>query len=432
MRRSLQFMLMCSLLCGSPACAWAQNVTTDNITSVAAKDQPNLVNVKLTGTLTTTGNSDFRQLRDLCYSMASLDLSAANCPNIPKNALHSRHHLRSLVLPNNLSTIGSQAFFACDSLAGTLTFSRTTTSIGASCFAGCKSLQGIQFAGSGQLVNIGSYAFEGCTSLAGTVSIPSTLVVLRDGVFSRCTSLEGIKLPSTLQSIGNNTFFNCTSLSGDINLDKMVTRIGASAFAECKGLTHISMPRALQQLGDAAFMNCSGLRGEVSIPGSILYFGKGAFSGCSGIESVILPAELTELKACAFAGCTGLKTIKVYAETPAAVDATAFAGVDCANVDLLVPEGSEEAYKSAEVWKNFNIGTVTTVSTQQALAKVTATVEGSKVWLKHLPQGSRVQMYNAQGQLLQSLQGEGEIALPLQVRGAYLVKVNNRTFKVNY
>lgn len=256
--------------------------------------------------------------------------------------------------------------------------------------------------------------------------------MLRDGVFSRCSSLEGIKLPSTLQSIGNNTFFNCTSLSGDINLDKMVTRIGASAFAECKGLTHISMPRALQQLGDAAFMNCSGLRGEVSIPGSILYFGKGAFSGCSGIESVILPAELTELKACAFAGCTGLKTIKVYAETPAAVDATAFAGVDCANVDLLVPEGSEEAYKSAEVWKNFNIGTVTTVSTQQALAKVTATVEGSKVWLKHLPQGSRVQLYNAQGQLLQSLQGEGEIALPLQVRGAYLVKVNNRTFKVNY
>ena len=97
-----------------------------------------------------------------------------------------------------------------------------------------------------------------------------------------------------------------------------------------------------------------------------------------------------------------------------------------------MPEGSEEAYKSAEVWKNFNIGTVTTVSTQQALAKVSATVEGSKVWLKHLPQGSRVQMYNAQGQLLQSLQGEGEIALPLQVRGAYLVKVNNRTFKVNY
>ena len=97
-----------------------------------------------------------------------------------------------------------------------------------------------------------------------------------------------------------------------------------------------------------------------------------------------------------------------------------------------MPVVSEVAYKSAEVWKNFNISSVTTVSTQQALAKVTATVEGSKVWLKHLPQGSREQMYNAQGQLLQSLQGEGEIALPLQVRGAYLVKVNNRTFKVNY
>lgn len=425
-------MLMCSLLCGSPAYSLAQDVTTGNITSVAASTKPNLVNVKLTGTLTTTGNSDFRQLRDLCYSLATLDLSSANCPDIPKNALHSRHHLQSLILPNNLSTIGSQAFFACDSLAGTLAFPRTTTSIGASSFAGCKSLQGIQFAGSGQLVNIGSYAFEGCTSLSGTVSIPSTLVVLRDGVFSRCSNLEGIKLPSTLQSIGNNTFFNCVKLTGDINFDKMVTRIGASAFAECKSLTHISMPRALQQLGDAAFMNCSGLQGEVSIPGSILYFGKGAFSGCSGIESIVLPAELTELKACTFAGCTGLKTVKVYAETPAAADATAFAGVDCANVTLLVPEGCEESYKEADVWKNFNIGTITAVSTQQALAKVSANVEGGKLWLKHLPQGSRVQLFNAQGQLLQSLQGEGEIALSLQVRGAYLVKVNNRTFKVNY
>lgn len=62
----------------------AQNVTSANITSVSADNKAAAINVKLIGNLTQTANGDFRQLRDLCYQMAKLDLSSASCTNIPK------------------------------------------------------------------------------------------------------------------------------------------------------------------------------------------------------------------------------------------------------------------------------------------------------------------------------------------------------------
>ena len=181
-------------VCMMSPCAnlWAQNITTGNITSQSADRKAKVVNVTLTGTLSTTGNSDFRQLRDLCYYMETLNLASANCVSIPKNALHSRHNLRKLTLPNNLQTIGSQAFFACDSLQGTINFPNSTTNIGASSFAQCKMLDGIYFTATSKLNNIGSYAFEGCESIKGEVTIPKNVMILRDGIFANCKKLEGV------------------------------------------------------------------------------------------------------------------------------------------------------------------------------------------------------------------------------------------------
>mgnify|MGYP000166434522 CR=1 FL=1 len=68
-------------VCMMSPCAnlWAQNITTGNITSQSADRKAKVVNVTLTGTLSTTGNSDFRQLRDLCYYLETLNLASANC-----------------------------------------------------------------------------------------------------------------------------------------------------------------------------------------------------------------------------------------------------------------------------------------------------------------------------------------------------------------
>ena len=74
--------------------------TVANMKDLKAEKKWAAINLKLTGTLTTTRNSDFRQLRDLCWQLRTLDLSEATCPVLPKNAFHSRHHLQSIILPN--------------------------------------------------------------------------------------------------------------------------------------------------------------------------------------------------------------------------------------------------------------------------------------------------------------------------------------------
>lgn len=431
MKKTLPIIVLGMAMCTGGATLRAQNVTASNITGQSASVKAAAVNVKLTGTLTTSSNGDFRQLRDLCYQMQKLDLSTATCPDIPKNALHSRHNLRTLTLPNKVQTIGSQAFFACDSLTGTLTIPSSTTSIGASAFAGCKKLTGVKINGI-SLKNIGSYAFEGCESLAGTVTVPMNVRVLRDGVFSGCKSLESVTLNSNLQSIGANAFYGCESLSGDINLGKMITKIGAAAFSGCKSLTAISLPRALQQLGDAAFMDCEKLSGKISIPGSVEELGQGAFMNCKAVEEVVLPAELGDIKAVTFAGMTGLTAVTNYAETPNKIDATAFAGVDCANVKLYVPAASIDLYKAADVWKDFIIETVTGIDAVNATAAVTVSVEGNQIWVKNLPKAAHVALHNAQGKLLGRLQAEGTTSFTLTEPGVYVVTVNGKSFKVNY
>lgn len=432
MKKTLQLLLLGAALVGSPSAVYAQKVSTSNITSLSATAKAAAVDVTLTGSLSTSGNGDFRQLRDLCYQMQTLNLKSATCPNIPKNALHSRHRLHTLTLPNSLKTIGSQAFFACDSLSGTLSIPKTTTSIGASAFAQCKSIEAVDIPAASSLQNIGSYAFEGCESLSGKVTIPSKLVVLRDGVFSGCRNLEGVNLPSTLQSIGANTFSGCTKLTGEVELGRMVTRIGASAFAGCESLTHISLPRALQQLGDAAFAGCTSLGGSLTLPESVQQIGQGAFCGCSSVESFTLPSTLTSVPAATFAGCTGLTALYVFAATPPVADATAFAGVDCKNVSLYVPEGSEAAYKEADVWKEFKIETIVAGIHTAETSAYTWSVADGVLTVKNLPASSAVALYQVNGQLLESAEATGEVHFTLPQQGVYLLKVNGKSQKVKY
>ena len=85
-------------------------------------------------------NDDFRQLRDLQWDMEELDLSEADCDSIRQNALHSRHKLKKLILPNKLRIIGSQAFFACDGIEN-LAIPASTERIESRAFGNCTGLK---------------------------------------------------------------------------------------------------------------------------------------------------------------------------------------------------------------------------------------------------------------------------------------------------
>lgn len=129
--------------------------TIANMKDLNAEKKSAAINLKLTGTLTTTKNSDFRQLRDLCWQLRNLDLSEATCSVLPKNAFHSRHHLQHIILPNQLQEIGTQAFFACDNLQEVV-IPKSVKKVGAAAFSGCKSLKNITIEGTPE---IGEFSF---------------------------------------------------------------------------------------------------------------------------------------------------------------------------------------------------------------------------------------------------------------------------------
>lgn len=335
--------------------AAAQSLAANNVTSQPAETKAAARHVSLTGRLSTSGNSDFRQLRDLCFRMETLDLSAAACPLIPDNAFHSRHRLKSVRLPDGLEAIGSQAFFACDSLAGRLSVPSGTRRIGAAAFSGCAGITSLDFGQASRLSDLGSYAFARCAGLSGQLVLPAALDTLRDGAFFGCASLSGLVLPQGLRVVGPSAFARCESLAGTLALGPQVRRVGASAFEGCRSLSALSLPDGLQAIGASAFRGCASLGGALVLPDRLNSLGAGAFFGCESLSEVTLPAGLPALPAAVFGNCRSLRAVRIGASRPPRADATAFFGVNAKKCTLHVPKGAKAAYRKADVWKRFRI-----------------------------------------------------------------------------
>lgn len=149
------------LLLWTAGSAVAQTLRTERIVPLSAEQKAALTDVTLTGTLTMQGNSDFRQLRDLCFRLRRLDLSKAQAERIPDGALHSRHVLQRVVLPERCRSVGRQAFFACDSLTH-LRLPSSVDTVRSAAFAACTRLERVDIDGSPYL---GDFSFAGCRGL---------------------------------------------------------------------------------------------------------------------------------------------------------------------------------------------------------------------------------------------------------------------------
>ena len=135
--------------------------TVSRMDNLQAEQKAAATELKLTGKLSTEGNSDFRQLRDLCWQLRSVNLSEAECADIPNNAFHSRHTLQSVTFPKNVRSIGTQAFFACTSLQS-LTLPASLERVGDCAFSSCTALKEITLEGAPIL---GEFAFARLSGL---------------------------------------------------------------------------------------------------------------------------------------------------------------------------------------------------------------------------------------------------------------------------
>ena len=248
--------------------------------------------LKLSGTL---GVSDFTTLRNI-QSLEHLDISRVNLSVLPTEAFLECTNIKSVILPNTLTAIGTQAFWGSSLVSISIPASVETIEGGA--FCRCTALQTVTFEKGSKLKTIKSGS-------------------IWSGVFESCTSLTSIEIPASVETIGGSAFEDCTSLQS-VMFEKgtqLKTIEGGyqgrrSAFYNCTSLTKIEIPASVETIGWIAFRNCTSLQTVTFEKGSKLKtIGSDVFSDCTSLTSIEIPASVEEIRGSAFFGCSSLKTV---------------------------------------------------------------------------------------------------------------------------
>ena len=129
------------------------------------------------------------------------------------------------------------------------------------------------------------------------------------------------------------------------------TEIPKNAFHSRHQLEGVVLPNVLKTIGTQAFFACDRLQGVV-IPASVEKIGDAAFSGCKSMTEVTIKGT-PEIGEYAFARLADLKTVRVESKTPPKAAVSAFYGVEPGSVKLIVPKGSDGAYRKAPGWSRF-------------------------------------------------------------------------------
>lgn len=160
------------------------------------------------------------------------------------------------------------------------------------------------------ITSIGSYAFWGCDALT-TIELPDSVTSINGGAFENCYALKSVDFGNGVTSIGSSAFYYCPKLTS-IELSDSVKSIGSYAFYSCKGLETVDFGSSLTSIGSAAFCACSALT-VVELPDSTESVDHSAFNHCVALETVTIGSGIKSIGEQAFLGCTALTSVTIDA-----------------------------------------------------------------------------------------------------------------------
>lgn len=402
-----------------------------NAITAANKDYTQVRNLKITGQINA---KDFYFMRDSMLRLSALNLKEVRIKGwgkneeneenmddqIPNSAFYfiqtvgGSNSLNRIVLPDTLKSIGSNAFYGCKYLSGSLIIPEGVTEIKRGAFNGCIGLNGILSLPS-TLKKLGNRGeddmgdegtdyyggvFQNCRNLTGNLILPDNLELIRGYCFSGCSGLYGeLRLPAKLKRMGNCAFSSCSGFTGSLSIPQGITALPSEAFHNCgfngtltlhNGITNIAndafanchfkgelhLPKSLKVISENAFCNndFSGtltlpstlthigsnafaynwrLMGILDIPQEVESIGENAFSNCKMLEGIIFPESMETIRQGAFNECDGINSIICKGTMPAHIESGAFDGVAKDNFTLEVPESAISQYQAAPGWKDF-------------------------------------------------------------------------------
>lgn len=183
-------------------------------------------------------------------------------------------------------------------------------------------------------------------NVVDTVNYPNAI----DVVIPETVTYEGVNY--TVTTIGDMAFLECSTLN-TIELPNTIKYIGISAF-NASGLTQIVIPAGIENIAYSAFAYCESLI-FAKIPDGITLVPEFVFSSCSSLTTIEIGSDVETIGMMAFASSNAITEFTCYALVPPKCGMMAFANSIFANATLNVPEESVEAYKNADVWKDFSV-----------------------------------------------------------------------------
>lgn len=166
---------------------------------------------------------------DGCVRLKDINLSNATIAAIPDQIFSGMRGLISATVPKTVTSIGTEAFYAC------------------------KNLEMINGLSDCDITKIGEKAFYNCWSLKEADLSGSSLTVLPASAFKGDTALLSVKMPESLNEIGNEAFYGCSVMKKlDLNNTRLTT-IGDSALSDMTSLMYINLPDTVNSVGAKAF-----------------------------------------------------------------------------------------------------------------------------------------------------------------------------------
>ena len=156
------------------------------------------------------------------------------------------------------------------------------------------------------VTTIGELAFAACKALQN-VTLGSRVQTIEVSAFGTCWALQSISFPASVTTIGKEAFLNCRVLQS-VSFSDGLTTIGKLAFGSCHALQSITLPASVTTIEELAFSFCKALQQVTVAWDTPLAVPDNAFNG---INTANVPLKVPKGKEAAYQATPVWKSFKI-------------------------------------------------------------------------------------------------------------------------